>query len=146
MGTYETIIIFSDKLTKEEYSKLVKKYTDIIYDLPMKTYKVVMKSVEELGMKMLAYPIKKCKQGWYAVFTYKINPECIGKLEEILHKDDDVLKFITVKESEDEDYETEDAEYIPDHPEKDVESEQSSTIDALDVMLGLAEYKRKEVR
>lgn len=141
MGTYETIIIFSDKLTKEEYSRLVKKYTDIIYDLPMKTYKVVMKSVEELGMKMLAYPVKKCKQGWYAVFKYKITPDCIGKLGEILHKDDDVLKFITIKESEDEDYETEDAEYIS----KDVESEQDQAIDALDVMLGLAEYKRKEV-
>lgn len=141
MGTYETIIIFSDKLTKEEYSKLVKKYTAIIYDLPMKTYTVMIKSVEELGMKMLAYPIKKCKQGWYAIFRYKISSDCIGKLAEILHKDDDVLKFITVKESEDEDYETEDAEYIP----EDAESEQSSTIDALDVMLGLAEYKRKEV-
>lgn len=145
MGTYETIIIFSDKLTKEEYSKLVKKYTAIIYDLPMKTYTVMIKSVEELGMKTLAYPIKKCKQGWYAIFRYKISPECIGKLESILHKDDDVLKFITVKESEDEEYEIEDAEYVPDHPEKDVESEQSSIVDALDVMLGLAEYKKEVV-
>lgn len=142
MGTYETIIIFSDKLTKEEYSKLVKKYTAIIYDLPMKTYTVMMKSVEELGMKMLAYPIKKCKQGWYTIFKYKITSDCIGKLEEILHKDDDVLKFITVKESEeDEELEEDDAEYIP----EDVKSEQPAAIDALDVMLGLAEYKKKEV-
>ena len=138
MNTYETIIIFDHrydgKVTLKESINAVAEILD----------KHCKLKIEEIGEKQLAYPIKEAKTGYYVVFTWKGYTDDVTTLETHAHADPHILKFITVKK-EDGDYEIEDAEYIPDHPEKDVKSEQSSTIDALDVMLGLAEYKKEVV-
>ena len=56
-----------------------------------------------MGKKKLAYPIKikdskhECKDGWYILFTYKMLPENIAKIETKLRVDGAVIKFLTVK-------------------------------------------------
>ena len=130
MEMFETIIIFD--ATKETIAKAeIKKFRDIIQDW-CKTKKV---RVEDQGVKALAYRIQDIhSHGHYALFTYLAHPAHISELETELRKDDHVLKFLTVKNQELPELE----DYVPDDGSDQSEQEKP---DALDVLLGFANYK-----
>lgn len=127
MDKFETIVIFKPIDTAKEEIKM---FTNVIQNLN-KTKKV---KVENMGVKNLAYEVQNHKQGHYALFYWQGNEEDVLELERRLRIDDDVLKFMTMKNSE-----------LPELEDYDSESEQKkSKPDALDVLLGLADYKKKE--
>ena len=95
--TFETILIFTDKLTEEEYINQTNKYKDILAGLPSKKIKS-----DRLGKKRLAYKARGCDYGWYTLFTYESTEDLINhKLDLILRRDDNVIKFITTNLKED---------------------------------------------
>ena len=53
--------------------------------------------VEELGKKKLAYDIKKCKEGYYAVIYFEAEPTVIAELERVYRIKDEIIKYMTVK-------------------------------------------------
>ena len=91
MSVYETIVIFkpNETIAKEE----IKKFTNIIQEWS-KPKKV---KVEDMGIKKLAYEVKHNQRGYYAVFTHLCYPEHINELDRYFRKDDQVLKFITIR-------------------------------------------------
>lgn len=95
--TFETILIFTDKLTEEEYFYQTNKYKNILTGLPAAKIKT-----DRLGKKKLAHRARGCDYGWYTLFTYESTEDLIHhKLDLILRKDDDVIKFITTNIQED---------------------------------------------
>ena len=126
---FETILIFSDKLTEEEYEEKVKDYKKWFAGLPAARIRT-----EKMGKKKLAYDVRGCEHGYYAHFTYESTEDLINtKLDLMLRKDDDVIKFITV---------THDGEYTPDSEENDdsasAKSEQrKKPVDVFDLIFGL---------
>ena len=95
--TFETILIFTDKLTEEEYAYQTNKYKNILAGLPGAKIKS-----DRLGKKKLAYKARGCNYGWYTLFTYKSTEDLINnKLDLILRRDDSVIKFITTNLKED---------------------------------------------
>lgn len=89
--TFETILIFTDKLTEEEYVYQTNKYKNILTGLPGRKLKS-----DRLGKKKLAYEVRGCNYGWYTLFTYESTEDLINnKLDLILRRDDNVIKFIT---------------------------------------------------
>lgn len=89
--TFETILIFTEKLTEEEYINKSKEYKKWIEGLPGAKIKS-----DRLGKKKLAYKARGCNYGWYTLFTYESTGDLINtKLDRMLRKDDDVIKFIT---------------------------------------------------
>lgn len=95
--TFETILIFTDKLTEEEYIYQTNKYKDILAGLPGAKIKS-----DRLGKKKLAYKVRGCDYGWYTLFIYESTEDLINnKLDLILRKDDNVIKFITTTFKED---------------------------------------------
>lgn len=89
--TFETILIFTDKLTEEEYAYQTNKYKNILAGLPGAKIKS-----DRLGKKKLAYKVRGCNYGWYTLFTYESTEDLINhKLDLILRRDDSVIKFIT---------------------------------------------------
>ena len=89
--TFETILIFTDKLTEEEYAYQTNKYKNILAGLPGAKIKS-----DRLGKKKLAYKARGCDYGWYTLFTYESTEDLINnKLDLILRRDDNVIKFIT---------------------------------------------------
>jgi len=131
---YETVVIFKP----HEYEDSKKKLEDIC-----RRFRLLKK--EDLGVKKLAYPLREEKftEGYYSVFTWAGTPENVAELERNMRIDDNILKFITVRREEDDitDYPEED---VPEYP-NDVKSEQRQPIDALDVLLGFADYKKEVV-
>jgi small subunit ribosomal protein S6 len=53
------------------------------------------------GMKKLAYPIKKEKQGLYYFYEYTASPAAISEIGRKFRIDDNVLKYLTVKIADD---------------------------------------------
>ena len=125
---FETILIFSDKLTEEEYEEKVKDYKKWITGLPATRIKT-----EKIGKKKLAYDVKGCENGYYAQFIYESTQDLVNtKLDLMLRKDDDVIKFLTIRY---------DGDYTPDEYEETPESAKSEQrkkpVDVFDLIFGL---------
>lgn len=97
---YETIIIFNPEYTKLKYK--VKKYKDLLkkYSGDFDDF-----NVDDMGEKKLAYEIKKHKTGYYVLIRWQGTSENIVELERLLRIDEVVMKFMTVKMSDDREYE-----------------------------------------
>ncbi|MFR5684337.1 MAG: 30S ribosomal protein S6 [Clostridia bacterium] len=92
MNKYESVIIINPSLDEEAVKMAVQKYSDLIN----KDGKV--EKVEELGKRKLAYEIKKNKEAYYVVINFESNPAAIAELERNYRIDDQIIKFIVIKE------------------------------------------------
>ena len=91
MNKYETVIILSKNLNEKEIDEVNNKLIDVI----KQDGKV--EQIEKLGLKKLAYEIRKQKEAYYVVLTYKTIPDTIRELERVMRITDEILKFITVR-------------------------------------------------
>ena len=124
--TFETILIFSEKLTEEEYINKSKEYKKWIESLPSAKIKS-----DRLGKKQLAYKARGCNYGWYTLFTYESTEDLINnKLDLMLRRDDDVIKFITTNMQED--YIP--GDYINGEPEDQVNRKEKKIVDVFDLI------------
>ena len=127
--TFETILIFSEKLTEEEYINKSKEYKKWIEGLPSAKIKS-----DRLGKKKLAYKVRGCNYGWYTLFTYESTEDLINtKLDLMLRKDDDVIKFITTNMQED--YIP--GDYINGEPEDQVNKKEKKIVDVFDLIFDI---------
>ena len=125
---FETVLIFSGKLTEKEYEENVKFYKRYFADLPATRIRT-----EKIGKKKLAYEVGGCWHGYYTHFTYESTEDLIHiKLDSMLRKDDDVIKFITIKL---------DGDYTPDEDEKapasDKSEQKKKPVDVFNLIFGL---------
>lgn len=124
--TFETILIFSEKLTEEEYINKSKEYKKWIEGLPSAKIKS-----DRLGKKQLAYKARGCNYGWYTLFTYESTEDLINtKLDRMLRRDDNVIKFITTNFKEN--YIP--GDYINGKPEDQVNRREKKIVDVFDLI------------
>lgn len=91
MKQYETVFIATPVLSEAQMKEAVAKYTgfitanggEIVYE-------------EDWGLKQLAYPIQHKTSGFYHLIEFKANPEFIDKLETQYHRDERILRYLTV--------------------------------------------------
>ena len=94
MNKYESVIIINPNLEAEAIKALLDKISKLI------NKNGTVSLVEEVGLKKLAYEIKKNKEGYYVIFKFEAKPESITELERVYRITDEVIKFIVVKEEE----------------------------------------------
>ena len=121
MNYYETIIIFNGKYSEAKYKSMVDGYIKTLTDLGG-----LIKKVDRLGKKKLAYEIRGTKEGWYAILYYQANLGLMPLLEKIMREDDTILKFITVRRAPEEDELEEDIDITPGDQPEEIKSEQES--------------------
>lgn len=92
MTQYETVVIFTPILSDEEYKRTAEAYKDII-----KANSGEIVHEELWGLRQLAYPIKKKTTGLYFVVEYKGESNTVAKLELQFSRDENVLRFMTIK-------------------------------------------------
>ena len=139
---YESIIIFDPEYTKIKYK--IKKYKDLLkkYSGDFEDF-----NVDDMGEKKLAYEIKKHKTGYYVLIKWQGTSEEIVELERLLRVDTVVMKFMTVKMSDDDDREYEEyAHYDEDDDEEEEvaaasreEVNKKSEIDYFDITFNIDE-------
>lgn len=105
MNKYESVIIMKPTMSDEERKNQLKKYKEFLEQFSSRPV-----TIEDLGKKRLAYEVKNNKEGYYAIFNFYGKTEDIVDLERKYRIDDNVLKFITVRQEQ----ELEDIESIED--------------------------------
>lgn len=91
MNKYETVIILSDKINEEKRNNIIEKIKKYIQD------NGEIEKIENIGLRNLAYEIKKCKQGYYLCIYFKAESDKITELERIYRITDEIIKFITIR-------------------------------------------------
>ncbi len=90
MRTYEFVSIFKTK--EDNYSVGLKAVKELL-----QKNGVEISSDEDMGDKLLAYPVKKEERGHYHLFVMNAAPESLVKIEEDLKLTPSVLKSLFVK-------------------------------------------------
>ena len=96
MRHYETIFIVNPTLVEESYREVVNKFTNLI-----EKQKGVIVKVEEWGNQRLAYKVRKFDKGFYVIFNYCGGTGVTSEVERDLKLDDRILKYQTIKLSDD---------------------------------------------
>ena len=137
INTYETVIISKPEADPKHLAK--------VHDIcALGTMPYKMKE-DNLGVKKLAYPIKEVyTEGTYIIYTWMGGPDQVTEIERLLRVDDDVLKFITVRKGDDKVFEIkwEDATSQDEIKSEQDDYDPNTQVDAYDVLLGFAEYKK----
>jgi small subunit ribosomal protein S6 len=92
MQQYETTIVVTPVLTDTELKALQSGYVSFL-----KNSEAEIVQEEAWGLKQLAYPIQKKTSGFYFTVEFKASTDLIAKLELNLKRDENVLRFLTVK-------------------------------------------------
>lgn len=95
MNEYENVIIIKSDLSKEETSKVILKIENNIRNFAEITKK------DDLGIKKLAYEIRKNNEGHYLVYQFQVEEKmrefAIREIERFYRITDEIIKFLIIK-------------------------------------------------
>ena len=94
MNNYESIMILNNDITEEQKRNTISKIEEYI----TKNGKILDSNC--LGVRKLAYEVKKHKEGYYHIITFKSLPQNIAELERIYRITDEILKFIVIRKDD----------------------------------------------
>lgn len=92
MRYYELLFVLKPTLTEEEVASRV----DFVKEILSKNEASIEAEVN-MGMRKLAYLVKKYERGTYTVFYFKAPPAAIREIERVLRITEEVIKFMTIK-------------------------------------------------
>ena len=88
---YETVFIATPVLSDSQMKEAVAKYVSLIKE---NGGEVVYQ--EDWGLRQLAYPIQHKTTGFYYLIEFKADPQFVATLETQYHRDERIIRFITV--------------------------------------------------
>ena len=88
---YESVLIFKGIFTEDEYKQALNEIIEKIKTI------IDITKIDEIGLKNLAYEVKKNKKGYYVVIYYKATSQAVLEIERIFIITEDIIKFITVR-------------------------------------------------
>ncbi len=94
---YEVMFIIRPDVDDDEAEKLITSFSSTVT-----TGGGVVKSVEKMGRRKLAYMVRKFNEGNYVLLTIEANGAVVLELERRLRVTEPVIKFITVRIDEEE--------------------------------------------
>ena len=98
MRQYEFALVLKETAGKDEV-KAKKIATDLVSSVKGK----ILKS-NILGMRSLAYPIKKQTNGWYGVFVVELTEDSMEEFDKQIRLNEEILRYLLVRvESRDRD-------------------------------------------
>lgn len=92
MRHYETMFIIKPTLVEEEIKAKIEFFKEAITKNGG-----VIETCLDMGMRNLAYQIKKNHRGYYFVIYFKALPALIAELERLYGINEEVLRFIVIK-------------------------------------------------
>jgi len=91
VNQYETVFIATPVLSEAQMKEAVAKYTQLIRD---NGGEIVYE--EDWGLRQLAYPIQHKTTGFYYLIEFKADPAFVDVLETQYHRDERIIRFLTV--------------------------------------------------
>lgn len=93
MKFYDLLIVFDVAGKKRE--KILKEVEAVILEKGG-----VVEKIEEWGVRRLAYPIKRRQDGFYLILRFTALPERIKVIEDLLRREEEVLRFLATRRKE----------------------------------------------
>lgn len=91
LNDYESVIILNVHTTLESYKNIINEISKITNYY----------SIEDMGIKKLAYEVKGNLEGYYVFVHFVGNSEVVRELEKFYRIKDEILKFVTVTKQND---------------------------------------------
>lgn len=92
MTKYEGVFIVKPNLNKDEVEKAVSSITEVVV-----RNGGVVENKEDMGLRQLAYEIKKERQGHYLLVNFTANPKAISEMEKIYKLNESILRTVVFK-------------------------------------------------
>ena len=92
ISSYETICIVKPDLNEDNIAKIIETYQLMLVEKGAQNI-----VTQNRGRRHLKYTMKKFKDGIYIQMNYEANGEVISLLEKNMRIDEQVLRFMTVK-------------------------------------------------
>ena len=92
MRFYETMFVVKPTLTQEEIVEKIEFFKSAILSNGGE-----ISANLDMGMRNLAYEIKKNKRGYYFVIYFKAEPKLVLELERLYRINEDILRFIVIR-------------------------------------------------
>jgi len=89
LGTYEIVAVLRPDLDEEGLGTTLDRISQRIAE-----HGGSVASLDRWGKRKLAYPIKKHRDGYYALFVFSLESGRIGSLRQTLGLHEDVLRFV----------------------------------------------------
>src|SRR5690606_14047802 len=89
---YETVFILTPVLSEDDTKRTINAYVDLL-----KSQGAEIVHEEHWGLKNLRFPIKKKTTGIYHLVEYKGGGKAIDALELAFRRDENVLRYLTIK-------------------------------------------------
>lgn len=89
MQKYELMVVYKPLLFED-----IKKSTISKLEAFVKGVNGSLKEVDNMGKKLLAYPIKKFKEGYYVEYVLELEPDQVAAFKNELNLAQDVLRFL----------------------------------------------------
>lgn len=89
MRSYEAVVIFQADI--EDHAAAVEEAAEIMRGLGAEIEKV-----DTWGKKKFAYPIEKLLEGFYVLYTFKLDPANVRELERLLALKAQVIRHMVV--------------------------------------------------
>jgi len=93
MKQYKGMYIIRPDLTEEQTKKVVEDFNNLFASFNAKVL-----SVNEWGLKDMAYEINDFRKGYYVVFTVEANPDAVAEFDRIANIREDVIRHIIVND------------------------------------------------
>ncbi|MEW6701502.1 MAG: 30S ribosomal protein S6 [Bacteroidota bacterium] len=90
--TYESVVIINSALEDDQIEATIKRIEETI-----STHGGEILDLDKWGRKRLAYPIKKSKSGYYAVFRFNATTDLIATLERNYRLDENIVRYLTIQ-------------------------------------------------
>lgn len=116
MSSYESIFILKPDVREEEIETNLDKVKEFITNKGG-----VINRIEKWGKKRLAYQVKKQRYGNYIFVVFEGRPNLIPELEKNYKLNEDIVKYITIKQERGDTFKVTFEEAREDIEEKDVE-------------------------
>ena len=95
MNSYELLYIIKPTVEEEARAALIARFADIV-----KGDNGEVESIDEWGMRKLAYAINYISEGYYVLMNFKATPALAAELERNLKISEDVMRFMVVKKEQ----------------------------------------------
>lgn len=95
MEKYETMLILDAQSEEGLQEELIVKFKDII-----EREGGQVNNLDKWGKRRLAYEVKKHKEGFYVLINFQAPPEACHELERTFKINDEVLRYLIVREEE----------------------------------------------
>jgi len=92
MNKYEALYIIKTTVESEARAALIAKFSDIITSSGGQ-----IESVEEMGMRKLAYEIDYNTEGYYVLVNFMADPTLPAELERNFRINENILRYIVIK-------------------------------------------------